>query len=372
MRFSLPASTLAAALGQVARVVERRNTIPILSHVRITAKADGIEIKATDLDIEILTAIEASVAEPGAIALPAAMLASIAAKLPKTAETTIALDPAGNVATLTSGRARYQLNALPASDYPDLTIGEFPILFRMPAKSLARIAERLAFAISSEEARYYLNGIYFHIRTLDGQDALAAVATDGHRLARMILPLPEGAAGMPGVIIPRKTVGEIERFAKGDEEATVEVSDTKIRLSIGRSVLTSKLIDGTFPDYGRVIPQNNTSLARLQVEAFKGAVSRATTVSSERGSAVKFAFAEESLTVSCINPDAGSASETIDGLDPIAPIEIGFNARYIGDALDRIETDQLIMALDQPGAPALVHEPGKADEFLIVLMPMRV
>jgi DNA polymerase-3 subunit beta len=369
MKLSLPAGLLDKALARTERVIERRNTIPILSNIRLAARPGLLEITGTDLDIEVRTTIEAEVSEPGETTLPAAVLKQIVAKS-KTGEISIELE-GGETAKLAAGRAKWNLQALPASDYPDLNGGEFPANFPLAAADLVRIATKLSFAISTEETRYYLNGVYFH----QVGESLVATATDGHRLGRLRLPLPEGAGGMPNVIIPRKAIVEIEKITGAAEAgaiAMVELSDTKIRITLGNTVLTSKLIDGTFPDYTRVIPPAEGSEATLDTSALRAAVDRVSTIASERGRAVKLSFVDGQVTLACTNPDAGTASDTIEGKLDGASIEIGFNARYVADALDRIDTPNVILHMANPGAPARLHEPGKANDYLIILMPMRV
>jgi len=375
MKLTLPAAILDKALARTERVIEKRNTIPILSNIRLSAAPGLLEITGTDLDIELRTAIEAKVAEPGSTTLPATMLKQIAAKA-KGSDITIAVE--GDEATITAGRARWSLQVLPATDYPDFGLEEFPTRFNLPAPGLARMAAKLSFAISTEETRYYLNGIFFH----RAGDALAAVATDGHRLGRIHLPLPEGAGdGWPGVIIPRKAVAEIERLAGTAEagaDVTIELSETKIRVTLDRTVLTSKLIDGTFPDYKRVIPAPSENRATIDRSALAAAVDRVSTIAAEKGRAMKLEFSPRQLALSCTNPDAGIASETIEVEftgEPATlgePFTIGFNARYVGEALARLELASLVLDMPAPGSPARLHEPGKDEDFLIVLMPMRV
>lgn len=370
MKLTLPRETLAPALAALSRVVERRNTIPILSNILVTAKDGRLTLRATDLDIQAETSLPCEVAEAGAVTLPAHTLSDIVRKLP--AEAQITLEGKGEGMVLRSGRSRFTLQTLPESDFPDITVGEFSCRFQLPAASLARIIEEVSFAISTEETRYYLNGIYWHCRQADGASLLTAVATDSHRLSRVEMPAPEGAAAMPGVIVPRKTVAELARMAKDAEgDLTIELSPVKIRVTAGAATLTSKLIDGTFPDYQRVIPQTNDKLATIDRETFKNAVDRVSTISSERGRAVKLGLSDAGLTLSVSNPDSGSATEELEPDYDGAPIEIGFNARYLLDVLGILGGDTITMKLAEPGAPAVFQRTAGTD-LLIVLMPMRV
>jgi DNA polymerase-3 subunit beta len=371
MRATVERSHLLKSLGHVHRVVERRNTIPILSNVLIRAEGGKLMLKATDLDLEITETVPAEIGQPGATTVQAHILYDIVRKLPDGAE--VSLDTGdGSQLTLKSGRSRFALQVLPEADFPDLTAGDFPTRFRLKAADLKKLIDRTQFAISTEETRYYLNGIYLHIVTVGGQPMLRAVATDGHRLAQAQLPAPEGAAGMVGVIVPRKTVGEIQKLIEDPEaEVEVEVSETKIRVTIGLVVLTSKLIDGTFPDYVRVIPQGNDKVLKVDKGDFSSAVDRVSTVSSERGRAVKISLRDGRMVLSVDNPDSGSATEEL-GVDyPADPIEIGFNAKYLLDVAQQLDSDIAEFRFADPGSPTLIQDDA-AKDALYVLMPMRV
>ena len=371
MKVTVERSALLKCLGHVHRVVERRNTIPILANVLLRAETAKLAVKATDLDLEVIETIAAEAAGPGATTVPAHMIYDIVRKLPEGAQ--VVLDASGERGTLTirAGRAQFSLQTLPESDFPDLAAGEMTHRFTVSAKDLKRLIDKTQFAISTEETRYYLNGIYLH--GLDGQAAtLRAVATDGHRLAQVDLPAPSGAAGMPGVIVPRKTVGEVQRLIEDAEaEITVELSQTKIRFTIGEVVLTSKLIDGTFPDYARVIPVGNDKELTVDKPDFEAAVDRVSTVSSERGRAVKLSLSSGKLILSVTNPDSGSATEEIEVEYDAERLDIGFNSRYLLDIAAQIEGEVAVLKLADPGSPTLIQD-RDAKDALYVLMPMRV
>ncbi|MGE0231192.1 MAG: DNA polymerase III subunit beta [Flavobacteriaceae bacterium] len=271
-----------------------------------------------------------------------------------------------------SGRARFMLQVLPAADFPDLTAGEMTHAFTISSAVLKRLLVKTQFAISQEETRYYLNGIYLHATESDGKPVLRAVATDGHRLARLETEAPEGIGGMPGIIVPRKTVQELQRLLETpDAIVDIELSATKIRFTIGQVVLTSKLIDGTFPDYGRVIPSGNDKMLKLDNKAFARAVDLVSTVSSERGRAVKLSIAPDRVVLSVNNPDSGSATEEVPADYASEPIDIGFNARYLLDITGQLDTDTAVFELNDAGSPTLVHDEEDLSA-LYVLMPMRV
>jgi DNA polymerase III subunit beta len=372
MRIIIERSNLLKTLGHVHRVVERRNTIPILSNVLVKTENGALRLKATDLDLEITETVAANGEQEGATTVPAHLLYDIVRKLADGSEVKLATNADGNQMTVTSGRSNFRLQCLPESDFPDITAGTFSHSFKLKGSALGRLVERTQFAISTEETRYYLNGIFLHTIESDGALRLRAVATDGHRLARAEMEAPAGSEGMPGIIIPRKTVGELQKLLDGGEdEILVELSDSKIRFTIGPIVMTSKLIDGTFPDYQRVIPQNNDKELTLDRQSFSAAVDRVSTISSERGRAVKLAVATGQLTLTVNSPDAGTATEELAVGYEADDIEIGFNARYLLDITGQLAGDTAVFMLADPGSPTLIKDGGD-DGTLYVLMPMRV
>ncbi|RUM01254.1 DNA polymerase III subunit beta [Rhizobium chutanense] len=372
MRITIERSNLLKSLNHVHRVVERRNTIPILSNVLLKADGQNLDMKATDLDLEITEATPASVEQAGATTVPAHLLYDIVRKLSDGSEVLLATSTDGSSMTVQSGRSKFSLQCLPESDFPDLTAGTFTHSFKLKATDLKMLIDRTQFAISTEETRYYLNGIFFHTIESKGDLKLRAVATDGHRLARADVDAPSGSEGMPGIIIPRKTVGELQKLVDNPEAVvTVEVSDAKIRMTIGSIVLTSKLIDGTFPDYQRVIPTGNDKEMRVDCTSFAQAVDRVSTISSERGRAVKLALSEGQLMLTVNNPDSGSATEEVAvGYDTDA-MEIGFNAKYLLDITAQLSGEEAIFLLADAGSPTLIRDTA-GDDALYVLMPMRV
>jgi len=372
MKVTVERAALLKSVGHVHRVVERRNTIPILANVLIRAEKGKLALKATDLDLEVIETIPSEVSPAGATTVPAHMIYDIVRKLPEGSQ--IVLDSSGDRASLTirAGRSRFSLQTLPESDFPDLAAGEMTHKFSMPAKDLKRLIDKTQFAISTEETRYYLNGIYLHVAASGKANKLRAVATDGHRLAQVDLDAPKGAEGMPGIIVPRKTVGEVQRLIEDlDAEIAIELSQSKIRFSIGDVVLTSKLIDGTFPDYGRVIPAGNDKTLIVNKPDFEAAVDRVSTVSSERGRAVKLALSAGKLILTVTNPDSGSATEELEVEYDADALDIGFNSRYLLDIAAQIEGDVAVLKLADPGSPTLVQDKDAAGA-LYVLMPMRV
>jgi DNA polymerase-3 subunit beta len=370
MKATIERATLLKGLGHVHSVVERRNTIPILSNVLIEAgERGGLRLMATDLDLQINETLEAEVTEGGATTVPAHTLFDIVRKLPEGSQ--VELIAAEGRMQVNAGRARFTLSTLPRDDFPVIAEGDLPTAFELPAATLKQIIDKTRFAISTEETRYYLNGIYLHVSD-EAQPVLKAAATDGHRLARVTVPRPEGAQGMPGVIIPRKCVAELRKLLDElDGTVQVSLSESKVRFGLGNAVLTSKLIDGTFPDYSRVIPTANDKLLKLDPRSLEEGVDRVSTIASERTRAVKLAVDRDRVTLSVTSPENGTASEEVSADYAADGIEIGFNSRYLLDILGQIEGDVMEIHLADAAAPTLLRENDKAPA-LYVLMPMRV
>jgi DNA polymerase III subunit beta len=370
MRVVVERSLFLKGLNHVQSVVERRNTIPILSNVLVQAQGQSIKLTATDLDVEIVETIAAEVKREGAVTVSAHMLYDIVRKLPDGAQLELDQSGDGGRVQVTAGKSRFALQALPAADFPDLARGDFGNSFEVPAADLRQLIERVRFAISTEETRYYLNGIYLH-DVAEGP-ALRAVATDGHRLAQTQIARPDGAANMPGVIIPRKTVQEVSKLLDGvDSTVTVSLSSSKIQFAFNNLVLTSKLIDGTFPDYERVIPRNNEKMLEVDRKTFADAVDRVSTISLEKSRAVKLSVGDNRITLIVNNPDSGSAEEEIVAGYESDPLEIGFNSRYLLDVANQVGGESIKMELQDSGSPTVVRDPN--DKLsLYVLMPMRV
>jgi DNA polymerase III subunit beta len=373
MKLTIERQPLLRALGIAHRVIERRNTIPILGNILFTATTGELSIKATDLDIEISLSAPCDVETGGQTTIPGHLLHDIVRKVPDGALVSLEVQQQGQI-TVRSGRSRFTLQTLPAIDYPDIAHGALPCRFSMPSKALLRIIDKTAFAVSTEETRYYLNGIFLHARPSDEGLALRAAATDGHRLARAFTDMPsliEGDA-VPDMIVPRKTVGEIQRLLEGAGEVMVSCSATKIVVEAGGTRLISKLIDGTFPDYERVIPRGNSKRLIVSKSAFAAMMDRVTTMASERGRVVKLSLQDGRMTASVNNPDAGSSSDEIDVLYEDAPLDIGFNSRYMLDILGAVECDETLVQLGTPGDPILISPHGITSHDLFVLMPVRV
>ena len=370
MKATIERATLLKGLSHVQSVVERRNTIPILSNVLLEATAEGgLKLMATDLDLQINETIAAAVDQPGATTVSAHTLFDIARKMPEGSQVSIAA--ADGKMTIMAGRAKFRLGTLPRDDFPVIAEGELPVSFELPAETLKQIIDKTRFAISTEETRYYLNGIFWHVSD-DPLPVLKAAATDGHRLARVTMPRPDGAEKMPDVIIPRKCIAELRKLLEEiDGSVGVSLSPTKIRFDLGQALLTSKLIDGTFPDYSRVIPTGNDKILKIDPRSFEEGVDRVSTIATEKTRAVKMALDRDKIILSVTSPENGTAAEEVPGDYAAMPFEIGFNSRYLLDILGQLDGDTIEVHLADAAAPTLIRENDKSSA-LYVLMPMRV
>jgi len=372
MKFSIERAALLKAVSQAQSVVERRNTIPILANVLIEAEGSDVSFRATDLDIEVVDKAAAMVERSGATTVAATTLHEIVRKLPDGALITLTSDSAAGRLTVEAGRSNFSLATLPREDFPVMASSEYASNFSAKAAVLRRLFDKSKFAISTEETRYYLNGVYMHIADGENGKVLRCVATDGHRLARIDADMPEGAADMPGVIVPRKTVGELRKLLEEDDMAiAVSVSETKIRFATPDITLTSKVIDGTFPDYTRVIPQGNTRKMEVDAAQFAQAVDRVATVSSERSRAVKLQLDEDRLILSVNAPDSGAAEEELAVAYDDERLEIGFNAKYLLEIANQVDRENAVFMFNSAGDPTLMRE-GNDLSAVYVVMPMRV
>ncbi len=372
LKLTIDRAALLKSLGHVQSVVERRNTIPILSNVKISAEENALKFTATDMDIAAADSIEAQVESLGEITAPAHMLHDIIRKLPDGSQVELMAEEDGSRLTINAGRASFSLPCLPVDDFPVMEEGDYSHQFELASAELAELIDNTRFAVSTEETRYYLNGIYLHAVEADGATMLRAVATDGHRLARMDIALPEGAAGMPGIIVPRKTVAELKKLVDGTDEAiSIALSETKIRFGAGSVMLTSKLIDGTFPDYSRVIPEHNDRLMEVNAKQFAESVDRVSTIASDKTRAVKLSLDKGALTLMADSQDNADAQEVLEVSYAAEALEIGFNARYLMDVLQLVQGETAQFVLADGAAPALIRDTNNVGA-LFVIMPMRV
>lgn len=375
MKLLVDRAQLHAALGRVAKIVEARSTIPILSFLRLRAQEGSLTLAGTDLDLEATTSAAAEVGAPGAATVSAKALADIVSKLPAGAQ--VAMEAEGARMTIRSGRSRFTLPTLPVEDYPSPPALKSARAFALDAQTLAARLGQVAFAISTEETRYYLNGVFLHVHAGEDGPMLRLVATDGHRLARLEFAAPEGADGLAGIIIPSKTVSEVRRLGKDAEgEVAIESDGERIGFRFAHkgatTTLVSKTIEGTFPDYARVIPADNWRVVHAARETLAAAVERVATMrGGERGRAVRVALDAGRLTLAVSNPDLGEAVEEVDITYDADPLEIGFNSAYLAEILATLAAPEVEIRLNSAGSPAIVQDRGETN-LLTVLMPMRI
>ncbi len=374
MKLTIERSILLKSLSHVQGVVEKRTTVPILANIRLEAESTGLSLQATDMDLEIAENVVCDVSRSGQTTAPAHTLYDIVRKLPEGARVGLDHHAEKGELVLRSGRSRFVLKCLPVDDFPAMTGGTLPFSFTLQTADLRSLLERTRFAMSTEETRYYLNGIYFHAARSGGVDVLRAVATDGHRLARMEVPLPKGAEGIPGVIVPRKTVEELRPLLEEDTEGTaVSLSNSKIRFAFENAVLTSKLIEGTFPDYERVIPADNDKVMEVNTKLFAEAVGRVSTViATDKARAIRLDVSRDGLVLSASNTTtADNAVDELEASYDFTPLSIGFNSRYLLDILGQMASETVRFAMFDSSSPTVVRETADGSA-LYVLMPMRV
>ncbi len=372
LQFVIERAALLKSLGHVQSVVERRSTIPVLCNVKIEAKDGSVALTATDMDIAIADSAPATVGKFGATTVPAHMLYDIVRKLPEGAQVECATSDDGSKMTIRSGQSRFSLGCLSAEEFPAMTEDQFPFNFSLSNADCLRLVKKPSFAVSTEETRYYLNGIYLHLNGSGKNTMLRAVATDGHRLARIEMAPPAGTSGMPGVIVPRKAIYELQKLLEeSDGGVQISLSENKIRFTCGAAILVSKLIDGNFPEYERVIPSGNDKIMEVDCKQFTQGVDRVSVIASEKSRAVKLRLEDGKLTLSAASQEHGSASEEIIVTFAASEIEIGFNARYLLDMMAQIEGATAQFLLADGASPALVRDTADAGA-LYVIMPMRV
>ncbi len=375
MRLTINKSDLQRALSQVQNVIERKHSIQILSNVKIQAmrgKDSQLILAGTDMDISIIAKVPAMINQDGDITAPAHMLADIVRKLPEGAEIALNLKESDGKLDIQSDRSKFSLQTISAEEFPQVHDDDMPVQFTINKSDLKKLIDRTQFAISNEETRYYLNGIYIHVAEIDGQNYLIAVATDGHRLAKCQVPAPAGSENLNGIIIPKKAVGEVLKLIENAEESIeIGVSETKIRFEFGNTRLTSKLIDGKFPDYTRVIPKNNDKSLLVSRQEFGDAVDRVSTISSEKMRAVKISISKNALHFSVNSSDNGMAEEEIYAEYKSEPLTISFNFKYLLDITKHIESGKMELLLSDVSSPVIINDAGD-DSCLFVVMPLRI
>ena len=370
MKLTIERSLLLKALSHIQNVVERRQTIPVLSNVLMETNGDEVSLRATDNEIEITEKLPASVEVQGAVTIPAHKLYDIVKKLADGSQIQLtAIDETGQV-SLVSGRAKFALSSLPADGFPTMVQEDMPYVFQVESKDMLDLITKTGFAVSMEETRYNLNGIYMHEKKGE-EPNLTAVATDGHRLACAGIALPNGAEGMPGIIIPRKTIGELAKLAsETNDSVQVSLSSNQIRFALGDIVLSSRLIDGTYPEYEKVIPVNNDKKLQADAKTLASVIERVAVV-SEKSRGIKLSLQPGLIQVFATSADEGSAEDEMDAVYDGESLEIGFNFRYLLDILAQVKSETVQLYLQDGISPVILQDEGD-DSALYVLMAMRV
>ena len=371
MKISVEKSLIYKSLSHIQGIVEKKNTIPILSNILLDANNTTLTLSATDMDISITDVINCSIIEPGSVTVSAHTLYDIVRKIPDGNEIEFITND-GNKFSIRSGKSKFSLSCLPKEDFPLIEVDKLNCEFSINSETFLSLIDKTKFAISNEETRYFLNGIYFHKKNLDNKDFLSLVATDGHRLAKNDLSYPNGLIDLPGVIIPKKTIYELCKLLNNlSEDIVINLDPNKIIFYIGKTVLISKLIDGNFPDYQRVIPKNNNKVVTTEREKFCEAVDRVSTITSEKSRAIKFRLLKNLINMTSSDPENGTATEDIQVDYQGEEIEIGFNSKYILEIINNIQSEKMILEFNDSNSPLIIKESSNKD-LIYVLMPMRV
>lgn len=373
MKLTIERAALVRALGHIQSIVEKRNTIPILSNVLIRATEGAVQFIATDMEIEVIETAPGQVERDGSVTTSAIKLYEISKKLPDGAQIQL-IQPEGEmILQVKSAKSNFKLGCLPVSDFPLMPAEQSERQLDIPSQGLKNLIDATKFSMSNEETRFYLNGIYFHtLLDENGKKILRAVATDGHRLAQSDIALENQDLDVPGIILPRKTVNELCKLIDSAADVVhVGLSGTKIQFSFDTIELKSKLIDGSFPDYERVIPRENYKKLRVNTDLFAKAVDRVATLSNEKSRAIKLDIRPGQMILSATSADSGSAVEELDVEYQENEMAVGFNAKYVLDVAQQMRGKEIQLDFSEPSAPTILREiqDGKS---LYVLMPMKV
>jgi len=371
MKAKIKKNNLMTALSHLHGVVEKRNTIPILANVLIEAKGKTLSLAATDMEIAEIESLTCDISQEGSLTASAHILHDIVKKLPE--DSIIHLEGTeGNKLAIKTDKISFSLMCLPPNDFPDIHSDEFPEGFQIETSKLARLIDKTLFSVSTEETRYYLNGIYIHSIIEEEKEVLRAVATDGHRLSRLSSELPKNANDLKGVIIPRKTVIELKKIIENKETfVRIQIAKNKVKFVVDNIVITSKLLDGAFPDYERVIPSNNNKELVIATKEFIDAVDRISTLSSDRTRAIKFKIRNKGLKISAENPDQGSAEEDVNVHYEGEDLDIGFNSKYLLDIARQVNGAHIKFLMSDNLSPTLIFD-GDDNLALYLLMPMHI
>ena len=365
MKVSASREHLLEALQSVIGVVERRQTMPILSNILLSARDNRLRATGTDLEVELVAAAEVTVQQPGDITVPGRKLLDIVRNLPEKSQVTLTRE--GERIVLRGGRSRFTLSSLPAAEFPVVDEIHATQTVTIRAQDCRRLIDKTHFAMAQQDVRYYLNGTLLES---NGQ-VLRAVATDGHRLSWCEVALGGPAREMQQIILPRKGVLELQRLLDGEGEIEIAIGTNHVRVQIGEVRFTSKLIDGKFPEYGRFIPADPPRIMSASREALRAALQRTAILSNEKYRGVRLTFASGLLTVQAHNPEQEEAEDQLEVSFTGDEIEIGFNVSYLLDALGAVETETVEVGLTDANSSCLIRAPGNINTKYVV-MPMRL
>ena len=363
---NIPRDLLLKPLQAVSGIVERRQTLPILANVLFEHKGNTLTTIATDLELQISAKVQVPDSGDQSITVAARKLQDLLRALPDTSE--VSLDAKDGKMAVKAGKSRFSLQTLPAADYPRLTMSQEQLQsFSLPQKLLKATLRLVEFAMAQQDIRFYLNGMLFVLE----KDQLACVATDGHRLSYAVMPV-EGNFSKQEIIVPRKTVIELSKLmSDSDEPITIDILANQVRFSFGSIELTSKVIDGKFPDYNRVIPISHSKLITVDRLLLLSTLQRAAILSNERFRGVRVSLSTGALKIACTNNEQEEAEEEIEVTYEGNTVDIGFNINYLLDALATLSSNEITIALQDSAASALFTVPGRTD-FKYVVMPMRI
>ena len=371
MKFEISRSDIFKCISHLQGIVDKKNTLPILSNILIEAKDNSLTLSSTDMDISIIEKINCNIMEEGSTTINSQIIYDIVRKLNDNSNIEI-ISNNGKLLTLRADGSRFSLACLPKEDFPIIDMSNEGTTIKINSQVLFKLIDKTKFAISNEETRYFLNGLYFTIFNENNLTNVTLVGTDGHRLAKSSFQIDQNIEEIPGVIIPKKTINELSKLLSDiDTEIDIVISSNKIIFYINNLIFISKLIDGSFPDYKRVIPSDNKNILEINREKLFSAVDRVSTIANEKSPVIKFKLLKDILNLNTINNENSTATEDLKLRYNGDEIEIGFNSKYIMDIINNLEDEVIYLSFKDSSSPIIAQEKSDSD-LVYVLMPMRV
>ena len=371
MKFKIVRSIFFKTLSHLQGIVDKKNSLPVLSNILIEANGNQLTLSSTDMDISIIEKINCNVLEDGSTTINSQILFDIVRKFDDNSEIEI-ISNDGKILTLRADGSRFSLACLPKEDFPIIDQDNSGVNININSTIILKLIDKTKFAISNEETRYFLNGLYFNITKEQNKSILTLVGTDGHRLAKFSQNIEDDIDQVSGVIIPKKTIYELSKLlAEKDQNVLISISLNKIVFTIDNIIFISKLIDGSFPDYKRVIPKDNNNILNINRETLLSAVDRVSTIANEKSPVIKFKLLQNVLNLNTINNESSTASEDLKINYKGDDIEIGFNSKYIMDIVNNLEDEEISIILKDNTSPIIALENSNSN-LVYVLMPMRV